>query len=372
MKRYSRNLLIVFFLTGIVLIPLLDWLSSEGSFPLHDEEAPFHYIVGISFYNGFALAGLIILTRFFSGGQEFIKRMTWFIIIFMVAVVVRILMVDQSPDPVWLVTAVLWEAGRAICVAFAVSYVAHALMARYMPSTLLRVRDITPILGEGKPATDHRRRHCKRSSWVFEMSSRGYLDTRKLELHTRQGPSFDWRSWGEATLWSALGLIALSIYAEAYPRFEERMDLIFTAIITAHLLSIAPILVLPIFPVETVGPVIPVGRNRFDLAMGFRVQLKRWIKVAFFPIIAVGLLFRTMPWENVVELSQALLITIPTTCITCMVYLECFRNRTGAEIHKGIKTREEREGKEYPDDEPWRDRSLLEGVDVLKSDVYIE
>ncbi len=351
---------------------MLDWLNTEVNLFLHGEEAPFHYIVGISFYNGFALAGLLVLTRFFIGGQEFIKRLSGFIAIFMVAVVVRVLLVDQSPDPVRLVTAVLWETGRAICVAFAVAYIAHALMSRYMPSTLLRVRDITPILGEGKPATDHRRRHCRRSRWVFEMGSRDYLDTTKLELHTRKGPSFDWRSWGEATLWSAMVLIALSIYAEAYPRFEERMDLIFTAIITAHLLSIAPVLVLPIFPVETVGPVIPVGRGHFDLSRGYRVQSKRWIKVAFFPIIAVGLLFRAMPWENVIELTQALLITVPTTCITCMVYLECFRNRTGAEVHKAIKAREERERSEYTGDEPWRERSLLEGVDILESDIYIE
>jgi hypothetical protein len=79
-----------------------------------------------------------------------------------------------------------------------------------------------------------------------------------------------------------------------------------------------------------------------------------------------------MSWENVIELTQALLITIPTTCITCMVYLECFRNRTGAEIHKAIRAREERERGEYTDDEPWRERSLLEGVDILESDIYIE
>ncbi len=371
MKRYSRNLLIVFFVTGIALIPVLNWLNAEGRFPLHEEEAPFNYIVGISLYNGFALAGLIVLSRFFIGGREFIKRLAGFIGIFMAAVVVRVMLVDQSTDPITVAGIVLWETARAICVAFAVGYLAHAIMSRYLPSTLLRVRDITPILGEGRTVNSRRRRHIKRSRWIFEMGSRKYLDTRKLQLRTRVAPSFDWKSWGEATFWSALALIALSIYAEAYPRVEERMDIIFTAIISAHLLSIMPVLVLPVYPVETVGPIIPVGGGEFDLARGYRVQSQRWIKVAFFPIIAVGLLVRAMPMDTAIQLMQALLITVPTTAITCMVYLEVFRNRTAAEVHKALRIREEKERGWY-EDEPWRETPLMEGVEVLKSDIYIE
>ena len=371
MKRYSRNLLIVFFVTGIALIPVLNWLNAEDRFPLHEEEAPFNYIVGISLYNGFALVGLIVLTRFFIGGREFIKRLAGFIGIFMAAVVVRVMLVDQSTDPITVAGIVLWEAARAICVAFAVAYAAHAIMARYIPSALLRVRDITPVLGEGRTVDGRRRRHIKRSRWIFEMGSRKYLDTRKLQLRTRVAPTFDWKSWGEATFWSALALIALSIYAEAYPRVEERMDIIFTAVISAHLLSLLPILILPMFPVETVGPVIPVGRGEFDLANGFRVQVKRWVKVAFFPIIAVGLLVRAIPMDTAVQLMQTLLITVPTTAIICMVYLQAFRNRTAAEVHKALPIREEME-REWYDDEPWRETSLMEGVEVLKSDIDIE
>ncbi len=371
MKRYSRNLLIVFFVTGIALIPVLNWLNVEGKFPLHDEEAPFNYIVGISLYNGFALVGLIVLTKFFVGGSEFIKRLAGFIGIFMVAVVVRVMLIDQSTEPVTVAGIVLWETARAICVAFAVGYLAHALMSRYLPSTLLRTRAITPVLNEGKKVDAHRRRHIKRARWIFEMGSRQYLDSTKLHLRTRVAPSFDWKSWGEATLWSALGLIALSVYAEAYPRVEERIDIFFTAIISAHLLSLVPLLVLPVYPVETVGPVIPAGRGEFDLARGYRVQSQRWVKVAFFPIIAVGLLVRSMPMDTAVQLTQALLITVPTTAITCMVYLEIFRNRTAAEIHKAIPIREEVDKGLY-DDEPWRETSLMEGVEVLKSDIYLE
>jgi len=371
LKRYSRDLLIVFFITGIALIPVLNWLNVEGIFPLHDEEAPFNYIVGISLYNGFALAGLIILMRFSVGGPEFIKRLSGLIGIFMVAVIVRVMLVDQSTDPLIVAGIVLWEAARAICVAFAVAYFAHALLSRYLPSTLLRARDITPILGEGMKADGHRRRHAKRSRWTFDLGSRQYLDTRKLQLRTKVAPSFDWKSWAEATLWSALGLIALSIYVEAYPRVEERFDVIFTAIISAHLLCLVPILILPAYPVETLGPVIPVGRGEFDLAKGFRVLIQRWVKVAFFPIIAVGLLVRGIPLDTAVQLMQTILITLPTTAITCMVYLEVFRNRTAAEVHRTLPIREEIERGSFGE-EPWRVTSIMDGVDVLESDVYID
>ncbi|MCK5251765.1 MAG: hypothetical protein KAQ96_02405, partial [Thermoplasmata archaeon] len=156
-----------------------------------------------------------------------------------------------------------------------------------------------------------------------------------------------------------------------YPRVEERIDVLFTAIISAHLLCLVPVLVLPVYSVETVGPVIPVGRGEFDLAKGFRVQIQRWVKVAFFPIIAVGLLVRGMPLDTGVQLMQALLITVPTTAITCMVYLEVFRNRTAAEVHRALPIREERE-KGWYDEEPWQETSLMEGVEVLESDIYID
>lgn len=373
MKRYSRNLVFAFLVTALVVMALVYWLDSEGRFPLHDEPVALSYVIAVGLYNGLAVAGLMVLARYHTGGREFWARLSYFIAIFMVAAVLQILIMDHSPDPVSVVVSVLWETARAVCVAFAVAYLAHALMVRYLPSTLLRIRDVTPIHDQGKdPVTRHRFKHIKRTRWIFELGPRPYLDTTKLRLRTRKGPSFDWRSWGEATFWTSVGLVALSVYVEAYPRVEERFDLVFTSMISAHLLAIIPILVLPIFPIQSVGPEIPTGDGVFRLANGFRQNLTRWVKIAFFPIIAVGLLFRTMTQSNAEELVQTLLITIPTAAITCMVYLECFRSRTVAEIHRAIPQREQAEVEMYGDGDPWRQTSLMDGVDVVEGDVWID
>jgi hypothetical protein len=372
MKRYSRNLLVALVIGAAASMPLYFWLRDIGFFLL-PEEVPDSYVVAISIYNGFALAGLLAMLRFIRWDRDFLKRMDGLLIALLVCTVVRIFIADPDSDILFAVASGLWEAARAFCVAFAVAYVAHAMMSRYLPSTILRVRDITPLLTEGGEEGQPKKRvkHARRSRWIFEMSSRDYLDTTKLQLKTRHVRTFSWNEWGGVALWAVTGLIALSIYAEAYPRAEERFDMLWSAIITGHLLAIVPILVLPMYPISALGPRIPVDDRHYDLSMGFAVQLKRWLKVAFFPIIAVGLLFRVMPWENVVELMQTLLITVPTALITCMVYLECFRERTVAEVHKGIREREEvEEGIFAP--EPWRESSLLEGVDVVEADFYLE
>jgi hypothetical protein len=372
LKRYSRNLLVVSFATAAALMPVLFWLNEQGRYPLHDD-VPLNYLVAISLYDGFALAGLLVLTRFLVRDGDFLKRLMGFLAIFMVACFVRILIADSTPDPFFVIASVIWEAGRAVCIAFAVAFLAHAMMVRWLPSTMLRIRDITPVLYEDRTKGAHTKRiaHAKRTRWIFEMGSRKYLNTTRLHMRTTEPLGFSWRDWGEATLWTALGLVALSIYAEAYPRVEERFDLIFTAIISAHILSIIPILVLPMYPVKSLGPVIPTDGGEFEVAVGFHVNLTRWVKIAFFPIIAVGLLFRTLPWENAVELMQALLITIPTAAITCLVYMECFRKRTVAEVHKGIAERETVDADSYGD-EPWRQGSLLEGTEIVTADFYLE
>ena len=300
MKRYSRNLVFAFLVTALVVMAVVYWLDSEGRFPLHDEPVALSYVVAVGLYNGLALAGLMVMVRYYTGGREFLVRLSIFVAIFMVAVALQVLIVDPSPDPVDMVLAVLWETARTVCVAFAVAYLAHALMVRYLPSTLLRIRDVTPILKEGRdPLTRHRLRHCKRTRWIFELGTRPYLDTTKLRLRTRKGPSFDWRSWGEATLWTSVGLVALSVYVEAYPRVEERFDLVFTSMISAHLLALIPILVLPIYSINSVGPEIPTGDGVFHLANGlwgfcatwgvFRSrQTQRWASWSF---AALGALF---------------------------------------------------------------------------------
>ncbi len=372
MKRYSRNLLIALIVTSAAVMPVMFWARDRGFFLL-PQEAPDGYLVAISVYNGFALAGLLVMLRFLKRDMTFLKRVDAVVIALIVCTVVRIFISDLHPEMLFVIFSALWESARAFCVAFAVAYVAHAMMARYLPSTILRVRDITPVLVEDRLEKDdpHRRRHAKRARWVFEMGSRDYLDTTGLRLETQDVRGFSWNEWGRVALWASIGLFALSIYAEAYPRVEERFDTLWNAIITGHLLSIIPILVLPMLPITALGPRIPVGDGEFCLATGFAVQLTRWLKIAFFPIIAVGLLFRVLPWENAVELMQALLITIPTALLTCMVYITCFRERTVAEVHRGIRQREAVEEELYGD-EPWRETSLMEGVEVVEADIYLD
>ena len=145
MKRYSRYLLIVFFLSSIAVMPILFWLRDQGFF-LIPEEAPDGYLVAISFYNGFALAGLVVMVRFIKIDRPFLKRMDILLLALLIATVIRIYIADIDPDVAYVVGSALWEPVRAFCVAFAVAYVAHAMMVRYLPSTLLRVKDITPLL----------------------------------------------------------------------------------------------------------------------------------------------------------------------------------------------------------------------------------
>jgi len=372
LKRYSRNLLIVFLLTSIALMPVMFWLRDVGFFMV-PEVAPDEYLVAISVYNGFAMAGVMVTLRFLKKDTDFLKRIDVLAGALFVCTVVRILIADPHPDVAFLIGSALWESARAFCVAFAVAYMAHAIMVRYMPSTILRVRDITPLVVEGNSEgkDPNRVKHARRNLWVFDMKSRDYLDTTKLRLETQDVRGFSWPDWGLVALWTSIGLVALSIYVEAYPRVEQRIDMLFTAIIMGHLMSIIPILVLPILPFKTLGPRIPVGDREFDLANGFASNLTRWLKIAFFPIIAVGLLFRVLPWDNAVELMQALLITIPTALITCMVYISCFRERTVGEVHRSIEEREKVENEAFGP-EPWRETSLLEGVEIVENDFYLE
>jgi hypothetical protein len=373
LKRYSRNLLIVFLLASLASMPIMLWLRDAGFFMVPGDVTD-GYLVAISLYNGFAASGLLVMARFSRWDGDLLKRVGSLVAALVACTTVRILIADTEPDLAFLVGSVLWESARAVPVAFAVAYIAHSMMVRYLPSTLLRVRDITPLLTEGRTEgqSPHRINHAKRARWIFEMGSRDYLDTTALRLETQDVKGFSWEDWGRVALWASIGLFALSIYAEAYPRAEERFDMLWNAVITGHLLTIVPILVLPMLPIKSLGPRIPVGDGRsYDLSTGFAVNLTRWLKIAFFPIIAVGLLFRALPWENAVELMQTLLVTIPTALLTCMVYITCFRQRTVGEIHRGIRAREEVDSQQFVD-EPWRETSLMEGVEVVESDIYLE
>ena len=372
MKRYSRNLLVAFVVTAAAVMPVLFWLRDAG-FLLLPEDAEDSYLVAISVYDGFALAGLLVMLRFLGRDTAPLRRVGGLLVVLVACTVARLFLDDAHPDPLFVVGSFLWETARALCVGFAVAFVAHAMMVRFLPSTLLRVRDVTPILTEGdeEGRAVRRVKHARRTRWLFDLGSREYLDTTRVRLVTQDLDAFSWREWGRVALWASVGLLALSIYAEAYPRAEHAFDVLWDAVITAHLLSIVPILVLPMLPITALGPRIPAGRGEYCLATGYSVQLTRWLKIAFFPIIAVGLLFRTLSWENAIDLTQAVLVTVPTALITCMVYITWFRKRTVAEVHRGIAAREEVEERLFGPD-PWRETSLLEGVEVVEADLYLE
>lgn len=368
MKRCSRNLVLLFLATTVVTAVIIHLLDREDQLPLHDGEVALNVLVATSMYDALALTGLAVLVRFLRRDKDAVGRLGVVTLGFVVMATVRHPAGGQWPGPAFLVPAVLWDAARAVGVAFSIAYLAHALMARYLPSTLLRVRDIRPLVYKGSPATKKRLRHARRSRWMFDLADRPYIDTTRLRLGTREGTGFDGPSWAEASFWSAIVILALSIYIEAYPRVNETFDLVLTGVLSGYLLCIVPVLMLPIYPVEELGAEIPVEDGVYRLADGFRHTSYRWTKISFLPIIAVGLLFRVMSWEDIVSLVQALLISVPGAVITCLVYLDHFRRRTVAEVHQGIREREAREREQFGE-EPWAKGSLMDGVETVRTDV---
>jgi hypothetical protein len=371
-RKYTRNLVIVFFVAAILSFTCLLLLSNGDDLPYVEGGFEDRYIVSISLYNALSLAGLFVLVRFVSKEPVFIQRMCQMVAIFIACVVVRAPLMDDWPPLDELIVAALWESGRAIGVAFAVAYMAHRIYSRYLPTTLLRARDITPVLIQGKPVTRPRRNHARNAQWLFDMRDRKYLDSTKLRLKTVKGEGFEWGSWVEATFWSGVLLLSFSIYSEVYPRVADTFDLVLTSVMAGHLLTLIPLVLLPSYSVDRLGATISVEGKVYHLADGFRHTAFRWTKLSFIPIIVVALLVRgDLVEQDWASLADALLISVPTAALTNLVYLDCFRNRTVARIHEAIPEHERAEDDEWGP-EPWRERSLMEGVEIVEVDMEID
>jgi hypothetical protein len=347
---------------------VLYYLDEAGSVPFQEDGLETRYIVGISLFNGLALAGLVVLQRFRDWSRHFPPRLALLTIVFMLAVALRAPLNETDVEVVELSATILWETGRAICAAFAIAYMAHAIYSRYLPTTILRVRDITPVLHDGRSVDGSRLRHIKNARWLFDLGDRHYLDSTKLELRTVEGPSFDWRSWGEATMWTGILLLSFSIYIEVYPRVADSFGVALTAVMSGHLLTLIPLLMLNSYPVERLGAVIPTEGRLYHLSHGYNHTAFRWTKLSFIPIIVIALLVRgDLVEQDWASLAETMLICLPIGAMVNLVYLDVFRDRTVAEVHRAIPRWEAWETELYGH-EPWRERSLMEGVEPLTFD----
>jgi hypothetical protein len=368
-RRFTRNALVLFVVVSAISMAVIHLLSDGDDLPYVKGPMEARYIVSISLYNGLSVAGYFVLLRFTSKEQPFIQRMGQMVAFFFACVIVRAPLPGAWPTMGELVSSMLWETVRAIGVAFAVAYIAHSIYTRYFPTTLLRARDVTPIRVDNLPAAKPRRNHARTAQWLFDLRDRQYLDTKKLRLRTDPGPSFDWQSWGEVTFWSGVLLLSFSIYAEVYPRVSDSFDVVLTSVMAGHLLTLIPLLLLPSYPVDRLGAYIPVEGNEFHLANGFRHTAFRWTKLSFIPIIIIALLVRfDLVEQDWAALADALLISLPTAAMINLVYLECFRNRTVAEIHKAIPEWEAQELEKWGH-EPWREISLMDDTEVIELEI---
>ena len=364
MRTFRRRLLLIFVAGAALSIAILHVLSDGDDLP--GVEGPFgwNHIVATSLYNALSLAGFVVLLKYVTGGATFAKRMPQMLAVFIACVILRAPLSGDWPELSQLALNILWETGRAVGVAFSVAFMAHSIYSRYFPTTILRARDIKPVLVDGKVVSRKRRSHARNAQWLFDMRDRKYLDSTKLELRTKKGPSFTWADWGEATFWSGVLLLSFSIYAEVYPRVSDAFDVALTAVMSGQLLTLIPLLILPSYPMDKVGAQIPMADSQFHLSEGFRHTAFRWTKLSFIPIIVIALLVRgdlvEQAWGS---LGEAILISVPTAAMINMVYLEWFRDRTVMAIHKAIPEWERKELKEWGA-EPWRERSLVDDVEA--------
>jgi hypothetical protein len=372
LRRFSRNALVLFMAVSALSMTIIHLMTDGDDLPFVRGTMEARYIVSISLYNGLSVAGFFVLLKYTSRETAFYQRMGQMVAIFFACVIMRAPLFGTWPTLTELASTMLWETARAVGVAFAVAYIAHTIYSRYFPSTLLRVRDVTPVLVDGLPAVKSRRSHARTAQWLFDMRDRKYLDSTKLRMETDPGPSFDWPSWGEATFWSSVLLLSFSIYGEVYPRVSDSFDVVLTSVMAGHLLTLIPLLLLPSYPVDRLGAEIPVEGTKFHLANGFRHTAFRWTKLSFIPIIVIALLVRfDLVEQDWASLADALLIAVPTAAMINLVYLECFRNRTVAEIHRAIIDWEKKELEEWGH-EPWREVSLLDDVDVIELDLEVK
>jgi len=363
-RSEDRGALILFAVGTAVSIAAMRSLALAHAFPFYDHEPSLKMLLSSSLYNGLAVAGAVPLLRHWRRTGEFGQRMTVLLTVLVVCAAMRGPLWGSWPDPAALVAESAFEAARALGVAFAVAYLAHRIYSRYIPTTLLRVRDITPLLHGAGGGIRQRRRHARNAMRLFDLSDREYIDTTRLHLRTRRDLTFSWREWADVTAWSVVLLASFTIYIEVYPRVALAFRAVLTSVMASHLLSVVPLLLLQAHPVDKLGASIPVDAGEYELAHGFRHVTNRWTKLSFVPIIVIAVLIRLLLWRNMPDLVDVLLLCGPTVGLVNLVYLECFRDLTVAEVHRAIPEWEGLE-RELWGPEPWRERSLMEGVEPL-------
>ena len=365
MRRYDRYLLLAYIVASVVIWLVLQVIPNQLTRPFDVKGINPNSHIVTALYGGLALVGLGIAMRYAGRDRGSIARMGALVAVFMVCGYARTFIWNPHPEPIETTYTVVIEAITAIGVAFAVAYLAHSIYVRYLPSTIMRVRDITPLLQEKKPASKDRAKHAGRARWLFDLDTREYIDTTKLYLKTRYCADKMLREWGEATFWSIVLVFSFSIYIDVYPRVSQAFQLILTSLMAGHLLSLIPLLMLPAYAVDRLGAAIPVERGSFDLAKGFRHTTYRWTKLSFVPIIVIALLVRIIHKAGIPALEDVMLISAPTVALVNLVYIERFRDLTVAETHRAIREREKEECQLWGEDD-WCKVSLLESVETLE------
>ena len=365
MRKYNRYLLLAYVSASIIIWLMLLALPAEVTLPfgIHGVHPSSH--IATSLYVGLAVVGMAIATRYAGSDRGFLMRMAALAAVFVVCGIARAFIWNAHPEPSDTMASAMAELVTAIGVAFAVAYLAHCIYVRYLPSTIMRVRDITPLLQEKKPAAKGRVAHASRARWLFDLSTREYIDTTKLRLKTRYCADRLLYEWGEATFWSVVLVFSFAIYIDVYPRVAQAFQVILTSIMAGHLLSLIPLLMLPAYSVDRLGAEIPVERGSFDLAKGFRHTSYRWTKLSFVPIIVIAILVRLIHRAGIPALEDVMLISGPTVAMVNLVYIERFRDLTVAETHRDIREREREECQLWGKDD-WCQISLLESVETLE------
>ncbi len=338
---------------------LLMWYLAEApAYPFEHERPSARFVVASSLYNGLAVAGVPLLLRRWDRAGPFTERMAALVAVMAVCVAMRGPVWGEWPSGGEMVAEVTFEVSRAVAVAFAIAHVAHCVYARYLPTTLLRIRDIRPVLWERRGGAPARVRHCRSSMYLFGLSTRRYLDTTALRLgrHPAGRPGV-WREWAEVTGWSLTLLFSFAIYIELYPRVAEAFRSVLTSVMAAQLLALIPLMLLPAYPVDRLGARIPVGEGEFEVARGFRLVSYRWTTVSFLPIIVIAVLIRIVRWGNLPDLMDVMLLTGPTVAMVNLVYLDRFRDLTVEEVLHAIPERERAERGMWGAD-PWTEASL--------------
>jgi len=364
-RKYNRNLLLMFVSVSVAIWYILQVIPSEYTLPFDVRGLnPSSHIV-TALYGGLSLVGLVIAIRYAGRDRGFIARISALIAVFVVCGFARAFIWNPHPDLIETTYSVTFETVSAIGAAFAVAYLAHCIYMRYLPSTIMRIRDITPLIEERKPADKERVSHAKRAMWLFDLDDRQYIDTTKLYLKTRYCADKLLIEWGEATFWSLVLVFSFSIYIDVYPRVAQAFTIILTSIMAGHLLSLIPLLILPSYAVDRLGAAIRVERGSYDIAKGFRHTAYRWTKLSFVPIIVIALLVRLIHRAGIPALEDVMLISGPTVAMVNLVYIERFRDLTVAETHRAIREREREECELWGKDD-WCRVSLLESVETLE------